>query len=128
MPFPGGCDPVTIAENQQAAKQKFGAAEIYAEVYVKIIGQTWDGKDGTIEFEAHMLGAATHTMGTHKAKWGDDAVMWPSCPSSLPSTATKDDPGPPPAVGAEGILYLSKAFIDKNNIYAVTMPKWPKAD
>jgi hypothetical protein len=59
------------------------------------------------------------------AVWGDLADMWPACPSTLPSQATADDPGPPPAVGTTGILYLSVAFLGANGI--VAPPKWPKA-
>lgn len=63
---------------------------------------------------------------TCKEKWGDTNIMWPACPSSLPSQATADAPGPPPAVGASGILYLSTAYLESNHIVGAP-PKWPKA-
>lgn len=63
---------------------------------------------------------------TCTAKWGETSIMWPACPSSLPSQATADDSGPPPAVGATGILYLHVDYLAKNQIVAAP-PKWPKA-
>lgn len=53
----------------------------------------------------------------HVAPWGNEHVMWPYCPSTLPSWAVDPgpgpgpgNPGPPPAVNAAGTLYLAPSY------------------
>lgn len=92
----------------------------------RVIVTAVDGATKEIAFTALVDdGSSTHP-GEFKVTWGDTSIMWPACPSSLPSQATADDPGAPPAVGATGTLYLSVDYLTNNRILA-TPPKWPKA-
>jgi hypothetical protein len=66
----------------------------------------------------------------HTARWKGDADTWPACPSTLPSSATADDVGPPPSSG-DGTLLLSLAYLDaekaaKRSIVVGDDPKWPR--
>jgi hypothetical protein len=74
---------------------------------------------------------------TPETEWGDEAVMWAYCPSTIPSGAV--DPGngptpkssaPPPVVDASGTLYLTPRFCSDHGIPLppgsdFLTPKWP---
>lgn len=70
----------------------------------------------------------------HVAFWGDPAVMWAACPSTLSLPATgPGQPGPRPGIGKKGILHLSRKYVMAENAAArpITIPqdpKWPRPD
>jgi hypothetical protein len=114
------CDDATIKANGEAADPR-----VYHGVRVLITAS-----DATsITFVASRVDGTT---GTFTAIWGDIAVMWAPCPSTLPSRANLISAGPPlvidagtpPLANVSGELYLAEAFVTANNL-AVTTPKWP---
>lgn len=56
--------------------------------------------------------------------WCDESQMWAPCPSTLPSQAQHGNPGPPPAVGAVGVLYLHRDETNNRQLQTTTS-KWP---
>jgi hypothetical protein len=97
------CNKDINEENRQAAIKE-GTPDYHVDVLVTVI----DSAGGTITF----VTSGPDPKATHTAKWGAREDMWPACPSTLPSGATKDDAGDPPAIKSEGILYLSKGYVE----------------
>src|SRR5690606_24509585 len=112
------CDSATVDQNSQIANIH------YQGVRVLVVAATAN----SITFTAPQRDPATgtSTTGTFTANWGDRQVMWPPCPSTLPSKATATNDGPPPRVGASGELFLAETFVSANHI-VFTTPKWPKS-
>jgi len=91
-----------------------------------------------VRFLAPRTGGAE---GELECVWGDESVMWPYFPSTIPSAAASqpEDPGTghgpgtpglPPKVRAFGTLYLEGTFCSQNQIAPppgadIVTPKWP---
>jgi hypothetical protein len=117
---PGQCDE----DSSKANKDKAYAADkntVYGRATVHVI----ESSATDIKFKV----PGDPDEREYKVKWGDKSVMWAACPSTLPSNATADDAGTPPAAGEVGELLLSEAFledpIDKKN-FSYSEPKWPR--
>ncbi|GEM_PF-2129327 len=119
MAYPGNCDVKTNEANAEECRK---TGRYYGAALVTIDETRNNGSSWTIAFSATNTDRVlTRFTGI---TWGDQATMWASCPSSLPSKATATDAGDPPPIGTRGYLYLEKDFLAKNRILAGT-PKWP---
>ena len=118
---PGSCDDVTNKANRADAITMVGNKN-YGPVSVTIKGT--NVAEQLITFIAK---DPTGRPATYKARWGNLDDMWAPCPSSLPSSAKPGVPGPLPAVGAFGQLYMSDLYLAANNAVPDGTPKWPKA-
>jgi hypothetical protein len=117
------CNQQINLDNQRIALAANPVVDCHV-IPVLVTGRT----SNTITFVATGAGGVTVTC---TENWGDPAVMWAACPSTLPSNATPSNPGAPPAIGATGNLYLSVDCLARNGIpLTVTQeregPKWPK--
>jgi hypothetical protein len=116
---PGSCDQQTINRNQAIALSR-ATVRGYSLVRNVIIEQV-NGAD--IEFSA--VAGPNRTRQRFAARWGDESVMWVSCPTSLSSDA--EDPnsvGNAPAVGTSGGMYFDVNYTINQAIIHDT-PKWP---
>jgi hypothetical protein len=120
------CSDATNDANEDRAIALSGT-RVYVPVSVKVIGRTEAsrGKAPAITFTC-AADVTSQQSPEYTIEWGDVTAMWAACPSTLPSSATADDPGPPPALFAEGELLLSEDFIAKHGAIRHDDPKWPK--
>jgi len=104
----------------EANKAKVKATKNYRGVPNVIVKEHHpDGKRITISARG-----VDHKLHDHVIEWGDENVIWPYCPSTLPSEAAHPNPGPRPAPKSSGMLFLEDDFIKKAAILGGT-PKWP---
>jgi len=112
---PGKCDLATI----DYYEKNLNTGERYLGVNVRVVAV--DAAKGTVDLEAHDLNDK-QVLAT--LPWGDELLMWAPCPSTLPSQAQHQAPGPVPSVGAYGVLYLHLKVIGAHGLQTTT-PKWP---
>lgn len=117
---PGECDRATIEQNRGQVRPE----KLYADVRNVLIRAS-DPATRRVTISAVGTDGARHDY--PDLVWGDEDVMWVYCPSSLPSQAIYPDPGPVPAVGATGTLYLERAFLASATPKIGGTPKWPLA-
>ena len=118
-------------QNQVEAKKLNPNVDCYP-IPVCVTSVTPDAADptnkGTITFSATGVGGVTVPNCTEV--WGDTNAMWACPPSTLSPSPRPGTPGPLPAAGATGCLYLSVACVTRHGIPvpppAVAPPKWPK--
>ena len=110
-------DPATNAANKRKAYAE-NPHRTYAPVTVTIVSRT----------DTHVTFTATGDKQPgrqYTVLWGDKGIMWAACPSSLPSQASADDPGPTPAAGDSGELMLSESYLAASTM-VYEDPKWPR--
>jgi hypothetical protein len=117
---PGKCDDPTNLSNQAEAQKKFGNTALFAPVMV-LVTERLDDKTITLTGKNKTGGNSSFTV-----SWGDEAVMWAPCPSSLPSAAVPGNYGVAPAKNAVGNLFLHINWLSKTDLVH-DLPKWPRS-